>query len=321
MGWQLINARISRTGQDGGDEAVASEGYLRGTGHEDGFYCFKKGPWHPSMPYISQDYSPHLEIDGNDFYLQDFTFNEKKVFATKGDNPEYVFWSNLSGGWIYLIGGGIREPYYWTDIDEETVLGDAFYEGGQTLPQLNDGRAESWDLAGNNTTGHQATTEARLKHEYWEWVSNLSQHNNDNLCGKYQNPKTHSWKFVGTPSFKANNGTNRQAYYRNTYFTRSASKDANDRWTYEGEKGTISYNLAAAAWVIGDINSKWSEGDEPSLGGTTSTFKGYEIDQGTHQKVPDGKGDFSIALDHFDLGNEKHEVLMGEVSLWRKTMG
>ena len=321
MGWQQINARVMRTAQDGGDGSVASEGYLKGTGHEDGFYCFKKGPWHLSTPYISQEYSPHLEVGGTNFYIQDFTFNEKKVFSDANlYSPSYVFWSNLADAWVYLIGGGIREPYYWTDIDETTVLGDAFYMGGQTLPSLNSSQGpEQWELMGNNTTGDQATINVELKHEYWEWVSNLSQYNNDNLCGKYQNPQDGSWKSVGTPTFKATNSSNRKAYYRNVYFYRSASKDTNRNWTYESDKGQIRFIPAMSSWVIGNTDSKWSEGDEPAIGGTTVEFTGYEIDEGTGEKVPDPNGNFAIVLDHFDLGDDKGLVLMGEVSLWRRT--
>lgn len=323
MGWQQINSKIMRTGQDGGDSEVESLGYLKGDGHEEGFYCFNLGPWHPYEPYISAEYSPHLEIDGTSFFLQDFTFNGKKVFATQGtlEQPDqkYVFWANSMGAWVYLPSGGIREPYYWTDIDEETVLGDAFYVGGQALPDLNDTQGpEDWDLAGNNTLGLPSTVDVALKHEYWEWWTN----GNGRLmkpCGKYRNPADGSMKFVGAPTWKAANDTG-GAYYHNKEFQR-AGKDTLDNWIYRSTDGglTIHFVPAISKWVLGTLYGEaWSEGDVPPMTGMVR-YLGYTQDQTTHQPVRDSHGDFDLSWDRMDIGTEKREVLMGEVSLWRRT--
>lgn len=326
MGWQLINARISRTGEDGGDEQVESLGYLIGDGHEKDFFCFNKGPWHRYEPYISKEYSPHIEVDGTEFYIQDFTFNGKKVFATAATDEqptsEYIFWSNAMSAWIYLPGGGLREPFYWTDIDEETVLGDAFYVGGQVLPDLNDQQGpEDWELTGNTTTSYSSKVYVSLKHDYWEWESNYSGGSNSKPCGRYRNPKTGSFKTVGIPTFKATNSTNRNAYYDGIEFQR-AGKDSNDNWIYNSDSGkSIQCVPALGKWVLGTpYQGKWSESDSPpTAGGTPTLYQGFQVDEATHQPVRDGNGDFALSFDRYDMGKEKKPVLIGEVSLWRRT--
>ena len=323
MGWQQINSKIMRTGQDGGDAEVVSLGYLKGDGHEDGFFCFNLGPWHPYQPYISQEYSPHLEIDDTVFSLQDFTFNGKKVFASSGQysQAEYVFWSTSVNAWVYLLGGGIREPYYWTDIDEETVLGDAFYIGSQNLPALNDSQVQNWALTGNNTTGDPATVEVALKHEYWEWVSNGNRQGMK-PCGKYRNADDGSWKSVGTPAFRATNAVTQGAYYNNIDFYRDA-KDTHDNWTFKSVGGlVIHYVPVDDKWVLGTMyQGEWSEGGEPTLSGSPVRYLGYRLSQDTGLPVRDEHGDFDLAWDRMDIGDTTREVLMGEASLWRRTSG
>lgn len=328
MGWQLINTVIKGYADDIGHYYIDCDGYLKGIGNEEGYYCFKEGPWsgYEKKPFISDTFYPHLVLDKgsrDELYLQDFTFNNHRVFKS---GSIYIFYSEEEKAYINIAGTtyggfsgpGLREPYYFTDIDD-TIQGDYFYRGTQNLPDLN-GEAQTWTLEGavdeNNSS---STAEVTLEQDIWWWHDNGNQSQNDSgFCGKYYNEQDGSWKMVGVPMF----GTNTQtagAYVFREKFTRGQKID--HHFIYEGDKGhTIHYNRGK--WVIGtEGTGKWSEGDEPSLhSGDEVNFKGYEIDEGTGEQVPDPKGDFKITFEHCVMGNQKGHVLMGEVSLWRRSM-
>lgn len=327
MGWQKINSMIKAYADDVGYYQDC-EGYLKGTGNEEGYYCFKQGPWSDRKPFISNTFYPHLVIDygtKQTLFIRDYTFNNHWVF---NNTNNYVFWSNGENKWIYpfgtSVGPGLREPYYYTDIDD-TLQGDFFYEGN--FPStLNADEPSVWTLSGAipERTSYPSEAEVTLEQNIWIWQDNGNLNaNRSGFCGKYKNEKDGSWKMVGVPVF----GTKISlagAYVNQEKFTRQP-KDTHGHYVYEGDKGhTIHYNRRASGgqWIMGTVGSgKWSEGNEPSLhSGDEVEFKGYEMDEGTGEQVPDLKGDFKIIFEHCEMGSEKGHVLMGEVSLWRRSM-
>ena len=327
MGWQKINSMIKAYADDVGYYYDDCEGYLVGTNNESGYYCFKKGPWSNNKPFISDTFYPHLVINRGseqNLYLQDYTFNNSRVFKSVNN---YIFHSNAESKWIYPVGTsnyggvgpGLREPYYYTDIDD-TLQGDFFYEG--VFPETLNGEGVTWTLDGAipENTSYPSEATVSLKQDIWIWKNNGDRNaSRSGFCGKYQNEVDGTWKMVGVPVFGTNTEAAGAYVFRET-FTRG-SKDTHNHYLYEGDKGHLIH-YKSGQWIMGTVGSgKWSEGDEPSLhSGDEVNFKGYEIDEGTGEQVPDPKGDFKITFQHCEMGNQKGQVLMGEVSIWRRSM-
>ena len=308
MGWQLINAVVTA---DFGSNSTRTEGYLVGTDDEQGYLCFKKSPF-INKPFISQKYWPTLVVDGSTSYnVQGKLYDWRPVFEYSSTTNIFRP-TNNDGKWVQ--GSFLKEPYYYTDIDE-TVKGDSFYEGN--LPDL-DG-TETWTHAGNNVYSPAATIEVKMTQTRWIWVSNGDRNQSKSgFCGAYQNPEDQTWKFVGLPVFEATTNNNTD-YYRNEKFTRSLEKEGGywGHFTYIGDKGHI-IRYTQSKWAIGTPNTgKWSEASqEPSTQNEVS-FSGYEMDSGTGDRVADPRGDFTLTFKHREMGTEKKTVYMGEVSLWR----
>lgn len=325
MGWQLINSQIRiPAGIDVGNDHPESdicECFMVGTGNESGYYCFRRSPYvdpdvgvRNQRPFISQQYWPNLHIGNTILRQWGGSYNNAQVYG--GDSSNWVFLSKTENSWIRF--GQLREPYYYTDIDD-TVQGDQFYKGN--MPELNSDTPEQWEIQGSYYQWQAGDTiSVELKQDIWVWQNNGNRNlRNSGLCGKYYNEQKDTWKMVGVPVF----GTYTEAsgaYVRREKFRRGA-KDTHDHYVYEGDKGhTIHYKNSQ--WIMGTVGSgKWSEGNEPSLhSGTNVTFTGYEMDEGTGQIVPDPKGDFTILFEYCEMGDDKGLVNMGEVSLWRPTI-
>ena len=320
MGWQLINSVVKAI--TGENEIVQSVGYMYGTDNEDGYFCFQRGPYHAEKPFIAQEFCPHIEFDGMPYFQTGFLFNNRPVF--RNESRGYVFYSLSQNAWIGGLqdsGGNltnIREPYYYTDLDGETVKGDVFYKG--EFPELNAGAVE-WSKTGSTEfPSWPGTKEAEVKQEFWEWYNNGAiNQERSGLCGKYKNAEDESWKYVGIPTFIAyTRASGGQSYYTGEIFTRSFEKDQSGHYTYVGDKGHIIHLTGYGMWLIGQAgHGKWSECyQQPSLTEEIQ-FTGYQIDEGTGHQVRDGRGDFILKWNGMTLGNRKTPVLMGEVSLWR----
>lgn len=307
MGWQLINCLLR---PPAGESYEYSEGFLKGTGNEQGYYCFTGSPY-INDPFISQDFMPHITVDGDEYRQLGLTYNDEPVY---GDETTYRFFKSKTEGWIRAQ--FLREPYYYTDIDETTILGDKFYKGN--LPEFN-GEAQTWEIAGAVSQSEVGNTiEVKLEQEYWAFEGNngvSSWTSGSKYCGRYRNAKDGTWKSVGVPMYKVDApGSN--CYYKNEKFTRSFKKTSG-KFTYEGDNGHIIH-YKDGLWVIGEPDhDKWSEcSTEPNMV-TAVNFSGYEMDEGTGTKVSDNKGTFTLQWDYNVLGNHKEKILMGEVSIWR----
>lgn len=319
MGWQLINSVVKAI--TGENEIVQSVGYMYGTDNEDGCFCFHRGPYHAEKPFIAEEFCPHIDFGGYTYRQIGFLFNNRPVF--KNDNAGYIFYSAKEGAWIgglqdsTLSMNNIREPYYYTDLDGETVKGDVFYKGN--FPELNESPI-NWTKSGSTEFPNlPETKQAEMKQNFWEWNTNGSiPMNQSGLCGKYKNAEDDSWKFVGIPKFQVIVERGQSCYYTNEKFTRSWEKETSSRkYVYEGDKGhTIKYE--SGVWVLGTQGQgKWSQGDdEPSLTDPVS-FQGYQIDEGSGEPTTDPEGNFVLSWYGMVLGDKKNNVLMGEVSLWR----
>lgn len=325
MGWQLINTNI-RTSFPNNDDG--SLGYLIGSGNEEGFYCFRKNTYH-ARPFISKTFMPYIEIqefNNKKFVIQDYSFNNSPVYQASSDSNANLFFSAGQNSYVYPVGVngggegvGLREPYYYTDIDETTLQGDYFYKGA--IPNDLNGEPTTWSIEGavpNNYSG-PSTIHVLLKQEYWEWKNNgVEGLSDDPFCGKYKNDEKDTWKMVGIPTFSTFVQIS-SAYVAGERFKRG-EKDGNHNFIYYGDKGhTIHCN--GGEWMMGTqtVGGHWSIGNEPSMHpGTEISFRGYEVDSGTNEIIPDPKGDFKVIFSHCAMGDQKGNVYMGEVSLWRK---
>lgn len=314
MGWQTINTVLNPSGTQDFDHK--SLGFLQGTGNEDDYYCFTSGPHHPRIPYIAKEWAPHLKFDGNQFSVADYLFNGQSVYTSSAYG--YVFYSTWENSWVWMQ--YLREPYYYTDIDGETIKGDVFYKGN--FPDLNDGYVQ-WSIAGNTSDNSYLpqTKDVSLEQDYWEWYSNGAKSQSlSGFCGKYHNSEDDSWKFVGIPTFLAYTQQGHQCYYTGEIFSRSFEKDPYRHYTYDGDKGhSITRSRTMGIWVLGQVgHGKWSECSmDPSLTEEIQ-FTGYQLDEGTHVQVRDPKGDFILKWNCMEMGDKKNAILMGEVSLWRR---
>lgn len=317
MGWKLINCYIRNPEQtiEGNDDGT-SQGYLVGTGNEDGYYCFKATPFinEYNGPVISDTYCPQLIFsDGGGVgeptlvYLNHYAWNSSSLNTS-------VHYSNYFRDYVRMQGGGLREPYFYTDIDLSTVVGDKGYYG--TMPALNDSPS-TWEHFGADADQEAATISVSLQQNIWKWNNNGDRNRNmSGFCGRYYNEQDGSWKFVGVPTFKTDTGSNLSAYFRNEKFTRGEKNGRH--FVYEGDLGhTIAYSNSK--WVVGTIGSgQWSESSsEPSMSGGQTSFTGYKIDPDSGDQVADSNGDFNLTFTYFDLGSQTHLVPMGEISLWR----
>lgn len=317
MGWQLINSMVKKdTGID--TDTRYSFGYLIGDGRESGYYCFTKSPF-VNTPFISDTYLPKIKLNGSPISIYGLSYNDENTWGSE-NGGQWIFKPKTQGGkWISF--GNLREPYYYTDIDDETVVGDTFYKGD--LPQLN-GEAEEWEIQGGYWPSQAGrVNRVELIQNLWTWHDNGDLGSSaSGFCGKYYNEEDGTYKTVGIPTY-ATQSSNTSCYFNGEHFTRSFEKNSgSNHFDYIGDNGhTISYDRGNMVWTIGTKGrGKWSEtGDAPSIH-SPCVFKGYEIDQGTGEEVPDSKGDFTLSWQHMSLGNEKRQVYMGEVSLWRKAL-
>lgn len=313
MAWQKINSVLRY-----GTTDSACEGFWKGSGHEDGFYCFQKSPWVPSYdgPFISDSFEPTLTIDGTDYTLQNNTYAGEYVW---GGGGYFVFYSTTQRAWIRM--NNLREPYYYTDIDETTKVGDKFFEGG--LPSLN-GQSETWKIDGAYTNSEAGSTvQVTLHQDLWLWNTNGDWRKSKSyFAGKYYNEKDSTWKFLGVPNYKAS-VSNRNGYMYGETFTRSMEKVGKSiwskHWTYQGSLGH-SINYGSKKWVVGTEGSgAWSESEqEPSLHSDV-IFRGYKMveQEGELVKEEDPLGDFTISFAHLESGTLTKNILMGEFSIWR----
>ena len=306
MGWQLVNCLLRPPAGASGE----SEGFLVGTGNEDGYYCFTQSPY-INTPFISAEFLPRLTVGGSSYSQLGLTYNDEPVY---GDATTYRFFKSKTHGWIRA--NFLREPYYYTDIDETTVVGDKFYQGN--LPDFN-GTAQTWEIAGAFSSAEVGSTiEVKLEQDYWAWEDNhgaSSWTSGSQYCGRYRNAKDGTWKSVGVPMYAAD-APGSDCYYKYERFTRSYSRTSG-KFVYTGDQGhSIQYKNGL--WVIGvPDQDKWSESiNEPNMKAAV-TFNGYEIDEVTGDKVSDSKGTFTLAWNYNVLGDHKEQVLMGEVSIWR----
>ena len=265
MGWQKINTVI--TADTGGDEDEKTEGFLKGTGHEDGFYCFYRAPFHRYKPFIAQTYLPKLEVQelSKELEIQDYSFNNDRVFATSEEaSAQVVFKSAFEGEWIYPQGTttpgadvGLREPYYHTDLDGETLIGDYYYKG--SLPQEINGEPYVWTLEGAipSWTSLGQYIHVKLTQDFWEWYDNgtISQQRSG-FCGRYYNERNGTWKFVGIPTFITETSVAGSYFFNETF--KRGNKDDHDQFVYDGDKGhTIQYKNGQ--WVVGRVGTgHWS---------------------------------------------------------------
>ena len=318
MGWQYVNSLVKK-GYGDHPETQYSQGYLIGTDDEAGLYCFSKSPYF-NKPFISDTFLPKITVDSpsydNAWRIQPFTYNDEKVWANTSSSGPWIFKAKTQGGdWVHFTQR--REPYYYTDIDETTVLGDQFYKG--PLPDLN-GDPEEWPIQGRYSSWEAGSSiQVRLMQNVWVWQYNGEiSLDNSKLCGMYLNSVNQTWKYVGVPQWKAVNTTSQQqGYYTNEVFARSWEKDGDDRNVYVSEQGhTIKYD--GTQWILGTENSgKWSIGDsEPSMQNAVH-FTGWIWDEGFGART-DPRGDFDLNLAGLVPGDKKNIIYMGEASLWRR---
>lgn len=314
MGWTLINSVVRKSYGDH-PESNYSFGYLVGDGHEDGYFCFSESPYF-NKPFISDTFLPRIQVGWDSLPMDGLCYNDERVFG----GPSLVSFvfkpKTQSGDWIYAT--FLREPYYYTDIDETTVVGDQFYKG--ELPEVN-GDPEEWEIAGAYSQNEAGSTkEVTLTQNVWLWQNNGSMSQSaSGFAGRYYNSEDGSWKYVGVPTYKATNDSYTDAYYRTEEFSRSAEKDNHGNFQFEGTEGHIIKNVGGTTWVLGRQGvGKWSIAESNPSMDTPVQFRGYQIDEGTTQAVPDPKGDFIFEWKCCRMGNGTKEVLMGEVSLWRK---
>ena len=317
MGWQVINSKLSRFDNNAEND---SYGYLVGDGNEAGYFCFQSSRY-ISKPFISDSVLPTLTFsDGaTEYMVAGISYDNREVYcpspSTDGSGP-FVFYSPSQRGWIRFE--ELCEPVYYTDIDKITKLGDVFYQGG--FPELN-GPAQTWELKGavNEDDWRPSAVSATFIQNVWEWHDNGStSESRSGLCGRYYNEQDGTWKFVGIPSYTVTNG-GYGCYFTNEVFTRSATRDRYRNLVYVGDRGhTINFDRSARKWVIGTRNrGTWSESDSaPSMNGNVA-FTGFRWNADEQTAEPDEAGDFELQWDTNRMGDEKREVLFGEVSLWR----
>ena len=313
MGWQRINSLVRRPA-GGSQDYGYSEGFLVGTGHEEGFYCFRESPY-VSVPFISDAFMPHLEFDGGTVYGQlGLAYNDDEVY---GDGTTVWIFKprSQSGSWVRAQ--ALREPYYYTDIDETTVVGDKFYKGD--FPDLNGG-AETWTIAGAYTQGEAGSTvSVKLVQDIWEWQDNYGAGtwtSGSRFCGRYYNAKDGTWKFVGIPTYRPTQ-MSAGGYFNGELFTRGG-KDSRGSFTYVGTRGhTITHSATTGKWRVESSEGHWSEAtDEPSMSQGVA-FQGMMWDPDQGVEAADPNGNFMLQFAYFAMGQEKRDVLMGEVSIWR----
>ena len=313
MSWQLINSVLRYTNSQG-----LSFGYLKGGDNERSYYCFRQSPWisNSKGPFISRTWLPKLvDGDGTNYNLSGITYCGDYVFQSYN---AYIFYSPSQLNYVKM--SELREPYYYTDIDETTKVGDKFFTG--SFPSQI-GETVTWTQSGavNTENESNATLDITLTQDVWYWNNNGDRSKNlSGFCGVYLNPDDQTLKFVGIPTFTAEVNNN-DDYFRNETFTRSLEKQGGSwgHFTYIGDKGhTIAYDTRNALWCIGTVNSgKWSQSSQEPSAQSPVTFTGYEMDTGTGQPVADPKGDFILNFAHREMGDTKQTVNMGEVSLWR----
>lgn len=316
MGWQLINS-VLRKGFGDHPESDYSFGYMIGDGNEDGYYCFSESPY-VYQPFISDTFLPKFEVDGSTYSTYPLSYNDDTVWGGTSSN-QWIFKPKTQNGY-WVMFNHLREPYYYTDIDETTVVGDQFYKG--SLPALN-GNGEQWEIAGAFSSSEAGSTKlVKLTQDIWLWHDNGDRRQSQSgMCGRYFNELDGTWKSVGIPTYEAKNDQDNNCYYQNEKFSRSFEKNTQTRqFDYIGDRGhTISYSRGMQIWHIGTIGQgKWSECSTDPNVHSAVTFRGYQIDQGTGNHVEDPLGNFTLTWKHMSPGDEKREVLMGEVSLWRK---
>ena len=317
MGWQVINAKVSQFNGGGRD----SWGYLVGDGAEEGFFCFPQTPFFDHA-IISDSFTPHLKFSngGAEYDVCGISYAGNAVYGTAPEIDgygSYVFCPRSThGSWILLE--SLREPYYYTDIDETTKVGDLYYQGG--FPDVN-GPTETWELAGavNGDESQPSAISATFIQNVWNWHDNGStSQSRSGLCGRYYNEQDGTWKFVGIPSYTVTNGGD-GCYFTNEVFTRSATRDRYRNLVYVGDRGhTITKDRSSGKWVIGTRNrGTWSESDSaPSMNGNVA-FTGFRWNADEQTAEPDEAGNFELKWDTNRMGDEQREVLFGEVSLWR----
>lgn len=314
MGWQWVNVKIDKAT---GDRATASPvmGYFVGTGHEQGYYCFPNTPYFDS-PIISDSLCPRLEFsDGVVLRPSPVSYEGETVWAYTGG--PFAFRSRERGAAKRIRMEELREPYWYTDLDGETLVGDTFFEGA--MPQLNAAAPTTWTLEGAVNEGEEDSVDVELKQDVWEWHDNgdVTDPGEIDMAGRYYNEEDGSWKSVGVPEFKASAA--QTSPFHDESFSREAEKDENDRLVYRGGNGhVIRHDADAGKWVVGTVGSgTWAESSTaPSVGGT-ARFAGKRWNEDTEQAEDDHDWDFSLEWKHNVLGDMKRELLVGEVSLWR----
>ena len=308
MGWQLINSKI-------GDDCF---GYLIGDGTEDGFYCFEATPYfsHYDRPVISDSYFPRLEVSAggsrDTFERSGIDYNGNPVWGS-------VFYSVSERAWVYGLTSRydsntkLREPVYYTDLDGETVIGDSFFEGN--YPGI--GYTVTWTSAG--APGNLREVSASLVQDVWAWHDNggISK-SKSGFAGRYYNQADGTWKFVGIPSFEVRNGGEGCRFDGET-FVRSSTRDARRNLVYVGDRGDqITKHRASGKWIIGTSgNGAWSVSDAPPGLNADAHFDGFSAVSAGATPEADESGTFDLQWIGNAMGDEKREVLMGEVSLWR----
>lgn len=327
MGWQHVNSKLVQ-------DDIDNLGYLVGTGNEDGYYCFYHSPYvyYSDGPFISDSFLPHLEVADSPYTIVGVTYGpvtgsnvNGRVWANGGPHSgaQYVF-NSRGNGWIRF--DYLREPQYYLDIDGETMVGDLFYGGN--FPQLNDATPTEWTLQGavnddpdnpgHDTSGYDSSISVYLKQNLWLWQTNGDWNKTKSgLCGKYYNQVDGSYKSVGMPAYQATD-TSETSPFKDEIFLRAENRDSNNKLIYEGNNGhTIHYDKTSQKWIVGTIGQNhWSEGPKPPSIKSPVSFTGKKMNEhGTEETDQDW--DFTLEWKHFEPGNSKKQIYMGEVSLWR----
>ena len=300
MAWIEVNSHLDDT-----------YGYFHGYGHDDGWFCFKRGEddW-----IVANSFEPYITDSAfGNFYVEPYTYNEHPVFRNTAKTM-YLFKSK-SPGQKWIVFDRLQEPISYLDIDLSTLIGDGWYELNNEpsfeLTSMSEqliayGAGIYSDSPYITMTNEFQCYEYQPKSSPWPWEPG------DTIpFGRYES-EDGDWKIVGNPVWKTwsydSAVTNLSVNY--------VGRDEFNNKVFRVGSMTLQKN-ANNVLTIGTLSvGRWYEGQEyPSPDTTVDVkFSAYEIQDGTKTAIT--SGDIDIDYSHTARGEMSAFCYMGEIAQW-----
>ncbi len=270
------------------------------------YFTSASGTW-----VIAETPVPCVRINSNLLAIRSLTYSREPWFADSSGNM--LFYSAARWAWIYRetnYGDAPEEPQAAIGLDDETWVGDAWYEcsyGDADFSVMPLTFTPAGTLQNSGSGASNLTAEL-----VWpKWTRDSSASGNSTApCGVYVadsgsglSPATRA---IGLPVWRETTGRRRR--FRRSFAKRSS------RYSY----GDIAWNSTRGAYVFGEVGADgWYETQAAPTIQDGATLVNMVLDEESGEASAGSADPIVLEFYGYEWGDEKEDAYIAEVTPWR----